>query len=430
MTTRPSSPFTSGCTLTPWRAWIVIDPIVSVQDDATFFEGFSVDESIYGRVKLPHTSIESEAPIRPGTTNIDFSLGLDKEFARIRSYRPMQLTVGPESVTVETDIGAAVERKIDLPDSWVRGLVEVQSALVFAPIDLMLSPLFLADILAILEGEKEKHGPRSLKFRLSPGDPVTVEIEPWGVVRTDQESKFTGDKAQEIRIWGRRRLKVLKDLLTGAERLHVRLLGSGMPSFWSVTQDGVEFTVGLSGWTSLDWASRSRFTEIIPTSDVPEQLVTRAAALLKASGRLTIDELAMATQSPPNQARGALQKLCLGGKAMFEPETHLYRWRELLAEFNLAALPPPGLEERKGIDLHAANAVTIEKDVWENGRHHRVASISDNGDRTTTLDTDLDGRVLYAECSCPHFRYHKLREGPCRHLVALAANKAGGSIGG
>ena len=411
------------------EAWIVIDPIVSVQDDATFFEGFSVDESIYGRVKLPHAAIESVSAIRPGTTNIDFSLGLDKEFSRIRSYRPMQLTVGPESVTVETDIGAALERKIDLPDSWVRGLVEVQSALVFAPIDLVLSPLFLADILAILEGEKEKHGPRSLRFRLSPGEPVSVEIEPWGVVRTDPDSKFTGDKTQEIRIWGRRRLKVLKDLLSGAERLHVRLLGSGMPSFWSVTQDGVEFTVGLSGWTSLDWASRSRFSAIIPTINVSEQLVMRAAALLKASGRMTVDDLAQATQTGSNEARGALQTLCLGGKAMFEPETHLYRWRELFAEFDLAALPAPGLEERKGIELLAENAVTIEKDIWENGRHHLVASVSDNGDRTTTLDTDLDGRVLYAECTCSHFRYHKLREGPCRHLVALAASKAGGSVG-
>jgi hypothetical protein len=97
------------------EAWIAIDPIVSVQCDATFFEGFSVDESIYGRVKLPHKSIESHVAIRPGTTNIDFSLGLDKEFSRIRSYRPMQLTVGSEAVTVETDIGAAVEGRLICP---------------------------------------------------------------------------------------------------------------------------------------------------------------------------------------------------------------------------------------------------------------------------------------------------------------------------
>ena len=36
------------------QAWIQLDPIVSVQDDATFFEGFSVDESVYGRVRLAH----------------------------------------------------------------------------------------------------------------------------------------------------------------------------------------------------------------------------------------------------------------------------------------------------------------------------------------------------------------------------------------
>src|SRR5262245_47622600 len=33
-----------------------LDPIVSVQEDATFFEGFSIDESVYGRVKLGHDS--------------------------------------------------------------------------------------------------------------------------------------------------------------------------------------------------------------------------------------------------------------------------------------------------------------------------------------------------------------------------------------
>jgi hypothetical protein len=293
----------------------------------------------------------------------------------------------------------------------------------------MLSPLFFAEILAILESENEKHGPRSLRFRLSPGEPVSIEIEPWGVVRSDHESRYSGDRAQEIRVWGRRRLKVLKDLLTGAERLHVRLLGSGMPSFWSATQDGVEFTVGLTGWTSLDWANRTRFSAIIPTSNVSEQLALRTAALLKASGRLTADELTEATQVPMIQARGALQALCLGGKAMFEPETNLYRWRELFAEFDLAALPPPGLEERKGIELCAASAITIEKDLWENGRHHLVATVSDSGDRMTTLDTDVDGHVIHAECTCSHFRYHKLREGPCRHLVALAANRAGGSVG-
>ena len=55
--------------------------------------------------------------------------------------------------------------------------------------------------------------------------------------------------------------KALQDLLPDAASLDVRLLGSGMPSFWTVHVDEVELTVGLSGWTALDWAGRARFAE-------------------------------------------------------------------------------------------------------------------------------------------------------------------------
>ena len=402
------------------QAWIQLDPIVSVQDDATFFEGFSVDESVYGRVRLAHESLESLDPIKPGTTNIDFGIPLEREFSRIRTYRPLDLTVGAQAVQIETDVGAAIEKKIDLPESWVRGLVEVQSALMLSPVTLQLSPAFVADVIARLEAEKEKHGPRSLKFRLAPSEPVSVEIEPWGTVVVDHTSKYTGTRAEEIRIWGRRRLLILKDVLPDATSLDVRLLGSGMPSFWTVHVDDVELTVGLSGWTALDWAGRARFSALMPSANVSAQLMTRAAALLKSSGRMSTTQLASAADVNEAEARGAMQKLCMLGKAMFDPDTASFRWRELYPEFDLTKLSAPALEERKGIDLHASGAVSVESESFEDGRSKRVASVSDSTDRTTTLETDADGRVTYAECTCGHFRANKLREGPCRHIVALS----------
>jgi hypothetical protein len=402
------------------EAWIQLDPIVSVQDDATFFEGFSVDESVYGRVRLAHESLESADPIKPGTTNIDFGIPLEREFSRIRTYRPLDLTVGAQAVQIETDVGAAVEKKIDLPESWVRGLVEVQSALMLSPVTLRLSPAFVADIVARLEAEKEKHGPRSLKFRLAPNESVSVEIEPWGTVVVDHTSKYTGTRAEEIRVWGRRRLLILKGVLPDSTSIDVRLLGSGMPSFWTVHVDDVELTVGLSGWTALDWAGRARFSALMPSANVSAQLMTRAAALLKSSGRMSPTQLAGAADVNEVEARGALQKLCMLGKAMFDPDTASFRWRELYPEFDLTKLSAPALEERKGIDLHASGAVSIESESFEDGRSKRVASVSDSTDRTTTLETDADGRVTYAECTCGHFRANKLREGPCRHIVALS----------
>jgi hypothetical protein len=402
------------------QAWIQLDPIVSVQDDATFFEGFSVDESVYGRVRLAHESLDSHDAIKPGTTNIDFGIPLEREFSRIRTYRPLDLTVGAQAVQIETEVSAAIEKKIDLPESWVRGLVEVQSALMLSPVTLRLSPAFVADIVARLEAEKEKYGPRSLKFRLTPNEPVSVEIEPWGTVVVDHTSKYTGARPEEIRVWGRRRLLILKDVLPDVTSLDVRLLGSGMPSFWTVHVDDVELTVGLSGWTALDWSGRARFSALMPSANVSTRLMTRAAALLKSSGRLNPGQLAGSADVGEADARGALQKLCMMGKAMFDPDTASFRWRELYPEFDLTKLSAPALEERKGIELQASGAVSIESESIEDGRRTRVASVSDATDRTTTLETDPDGRVTYAECTCGHFRANKLREGPCRHMVALS----------
>ena len=69
-------------------------------------------------------------------------------------------------------VSDATEKKIDLPESWVRGLLEVQSALSLATTRLDVSPAFLAEIVSRLEAEREKHGPRSMRFQLSPGEAV------------------------------------------------------------------------------------------------------------------------------------------------------------------------------------------------------------------------------------------------------------------
>lgn len=163
------------------EAWIVLDPIVSVQPDATFFEAFSLDESTYARVTLPHTATRAEREPVLGTTNIDFGIGLERELARTRSYRPLQLNVGADAVSLDTGVSSTVEKKIDLPESWVRGLVEVQGALSLAPVELRLQPSAFADVLARLDAERERQGPRALVFELETGEPARVIVQPWEI---------------------------------------------------------------------------------------------------------------------------------------------------------------------------------------------------------------------------------------------------------
>lgn len=273
------------------EAWLKYDPIVSVQEEATFFEAFSIDESAYARVQLPHSGMYFDQDPVPGTTNIDFSVSLEREFARTRSYRPLHLGVGTQRVSVDTGVSSAVERKIELPESWVRGLVEVQAALALAPVSFTVSAAALAEVLARLESQREKEGPRSLLFDLTPGQPPQITIEPWGDVFTGGKDPYQDDEPRRIRVWGRRRLRVLTDLLPYADAVTVRLLDDGMPSFWTLTIDDITLTVGLSGWTTQDWAGKARFSAFVPASAADPDTAQKALELLRE--RLTLRPLSL-----------------------------------------------------------------------------------------------------------------------------------------
>ncbi|CAN2189390.1 Zinc finger, SWIM-type [Candidatus Nanopelagicaceae bacterium] len=402
------------------NAWIVLDPIVSVQNDGTFFEAFSGDESIYARVFLPHTQmINSEKPLL-GTTNIDFSLLLEREFERVRSYRPMSLTVGLKKVDFQTEAATVEEEKIPLPETWVRGLVEVQSVLALAPTEFEMSADALAEIIARLQSEKEKHGPRSLKFILKPGSQVRVEIEPWGEVFADDWCTYSGAGAIEVKVWGRRRLAVLKEILVGADRVKVHLLGSGMPSFWTVAKDDIELTVGLSGWTSNDWASKAKFSAFIPTANVNQEMIPSALESLIKSGSATTADLSRELHVTVPEASVILQKLCLQGKAMFDPSRNIYRWRDLFPTLDLYQEDDSSRESRGALALSKDNAVKITLDDMKDGIRYLSGVVTkDSNPFNPTLELDLDNRPKYAQCTCSFYNFNKLRQGPCRHMIAL-----------
>lgn len=401
-------------------AWMVLDPIVSVQPDATFFEAFSQDESIYARVRVPSDALETDADLQAGTTNIDFSVALERELARTRSYRPLHLTVGASSVGVTTDVSSILERKIDLPDTWVRGLVEVQAALSLAPVEITLSSGMVADVIARIESQRERIGPRALLFRLVPGQPVSIEVQPWGDTFFDPLSRYDGSDERTIKVWGRRRLGVLADLLPHVDTVTIHLVDNGMPTFWSVTVDGIGLTIGLSGWSSQDWAGRARFSAMIPASMAEPGTVAQTAVLLRAKGILAPDDIALELNVTPAQARAVLQRLCVAGKAMYDPDLRRYRWRTLFPQLDLEADTEAGREERMGVELSRRKSVTIESDEFSSEGVRRVTSRISDGERESSvvLESDIDGRVTYAQCDCSHFRYHKLRRGPCRHIVA------------
>ncbi len=419
------------------EAWWVLDPVVSVHPDCLIFEVFSQDELSYGRVTVPTESLDIFGQAVYGTTNIDYSRPLADEIRRIRSYRPAFLQIGAEGVTVATSAGESVEKKIDLPPTWVRGFLQVQSAAAFGTVDLKLSAATVADVLAILRRKREKVGPRSLRFVVKPGQKPSIVVEPWNDVVQEHEHVYNGEYEGEIRIWGRRRLLVMESLLPHADWVQVRLLGGGLPSYWTVFQKNQRFDLGLSGWTKNDWAQAARFDLLASTNTAPPDVVEKALKTLSDKLHLTPETLASELSIPRDAATSALQQCCAQGQAMYDHITGQYRWRALLP----VPIKLPETDQDKRM-AQARRIVTAKGVKWAdavddskltfgapaNGGEDRVrvqAEVRDDarGNKTqdVILDVDLDGRVQYAQCSCSFFKREKLRKGPCAHILAAAA---------
>lgn len=401
--------------------WLVLDPIVSVQKDATYFEAFSRDESVYARVTLPHTALKMSTQPTLGTTNIDFSVPLEREFSRARSYRPLTLAVGQQSVALGTESSGIVEKKIDLPESWVRGLVEVQAALPLTQHTFDIDPLLLSAVLAQLESKKERRGPRALRVVAKNGETVKGFLEPWGVSLPLTLTPWSGKQDFDIKVWGRRRLRALMPVLPNATHVTVSLIADGMPTFWSITMGEIDLTLGLSGWTSQDWASKARFSALAPTSSVTEEMTTKALGALKnltcASPQIFAVELGV----KPAIASTYLQKLTLIGAAMYDRNTGQYLHRQLFPQLDLTRNDDSSREERFGVSLSNESAVVISSTLRVRDiKEYRAVVSSAKESNAVVIAKDEDLRVTYAQCNCSFFNFNKLKLGPCRHIVATS----------
>jgi hypothetical protein len=403
-------------------AWFVLDPVITVHPDEIFFECFSLDESSYGRLSCDHETFKRIGEISYGTTNIDYSHTLYDEFQKIRSYRTTSLAIDPSGFQVQTT-GEELyrEEKIDLPDSWVRGFLQVSSAMALPAHTIDLHPVDMHNILARLAARKERHGPRSLRFFLEPGNPVQVLIEPWGEVLTFRRSIYKGSAAAEIRLWGRRRLAILARALPLARSVRLHLLGTGLPSFAVADYGGLRFTLGLSGWTSNDWSRAGQFDLLAPRAPVDGATASAVFEALKSRYSATVAELAAATGFESAIVAAALTAYTQAGRVMYDLDKKVFRLRELSrTPLPMAALRFASEQEEKADRFIAANLVTVESIGEREGRRVIAGQVLDNAKPyKPTIILDNDDRLTDARCDCYFYGHNKLMRGPCEHMLAL-----------
>jgi len=400
--------------------WYVLDPVITIHPDEIAFECFSVDESSYGRLACSHNVFDSLGDFSCGTTNVDYSAALYDEFQKIRNYKDTFLTIDPEGFSVETGKDESHrEVKIDLPDTWVRGFLQVSSAQTMTAAEIQLHPMDLHNILFHLRRKKEKQGPRSLRFHLKPNQPVEIEVDPWGDKITCPRSVYLGNTEQSIRLWGRRRLFSLERLIPVAKMVHVSLLGNGMPSFWRVDMGDMEFTLGLSGWTANDWSKSGNFDLLAPRAEVSAEQVSIVISELRKTWFATSEALSKSLGMEKSLILGALGIATQEGRVIYDGANKLWRSRELAAD----PLPIDKLRYENERELEAklivdqGNVDVISKQ--EGDVKILTATVKEHSrSYAVRLKIDADERIVEAACNCNFYTQNKLMKGPCAHILA------------
>ncbi|MDX1692224.1 MAG: hypothetical protein R3208_00590 [Ketobacteraceae bacterium] len=403
-------------------AWIVLDPVITINPDELFFECFSEDESSYGKLSCRFGAFKNISENACGTTNIDYSEGLYQEFQKIRDYRDTTLSVDPSGFEVATSGSDAYEeKKIDLPDSWVRGFLQVSSAMTLPTTSFRLHPMDVHNICHLLKRQKERVGPRALRFELEPGKPVVIHFEPWNHRLECPRSVYTGNESRSVRVWGRRRLHILERLIPVSSHFDVHLLGDGMPSFYVAHMADMTFTLGLSGWSANDWSRMGNFDLLSARQDVDELTLKRIYNALKSQWVATPQSLSQELQLDPSLIQSALTIYSQHGQVLYDITQNVYRIRELSREplpFNeLRFVNDREEKANRFIQAHLVELDLVESN--ESGTRLR-GTVKDNArDHQVSLFIDNDLRLKDGSCQCHFFVHNRLRKGPCEHMLAL-----------
>ena len=341
------------------------DPVVTSEPGALRFESFSGCCGVHARFDVLPDGHDADV-VAPGTVNVDFNEPMRAALARIVARSPLRLQVGHEAVELETLEGTTVERRVPLPDRWVKGFAEVQVAVAGLEPVLSFDAVAAQRFLRGLPGGKATLWAREGRLSARPGGGAVCVAAP-----------------ERLRV-----LQPVARFLTGLTAYAVP--DEEAASVWVAELPGARLLVTLSPHFSRGFSGEGGLLE-----DLADDALAIEAEFLDRSlhgrWRFASDELG-ATGLDPERARRALSWLGAHGRIGFDPVEQVWFRRELPFP---SGGDPPRLRDAKRL---------VDSVVWRGPGEAEV--------RTYAVRLDPP------RCTCAWWSRHPGDRGPCKHLLA------------
>ncbi|MEE1787403.1 SWIM zinc finger family protein [Streptomyces sp. SP17BM10] len=378
-----------------------LDPVVTANGDRLRFESFSGCCGVYARLDVLEAGLDGD-DIGHGTTNVDVNNPLREALTRIGPAEPLHLAVGPDALEVTTFDGPVVEKKVPLPERWLRGFAETQ--VTAAGFDLR-AELPAAEAVRFLRS-LPRGGRSSVGWVVPAGRTLRPTTRP---------------APGAVCLPGPERLVALGRVLRHALALRVYGPVAGAApaapaaSAWEVVLPGMRLTLTLSPDASRGFSGEGGVLGALATGTV-ERDAELVSVLLAWEPRIEVADLAEQSGLTPERVRAALTRLGTAGQIGYDTAEAAHFHRQLPYDAGRAEAANPRLRAARA--LVAAGAVRLE----ERGAT-AVVTVDDHVQR---VRTDEAGRV---SCTCPWWAKYRGGRGPCKHALAVGIVRDGKEAG-
>lgn len=371
---------------------IIRDPVVTSNCDRLRFESFSSCCGVHARLDLLPAAFEAP-PVASGTTNVDFNEVMRAALAGAAISGPLLLSVGSDELVVDVAGSSVTERKVPLPDRWLKGFGEVQA------LARQMRPI------GELSGAAARRFVRSI--------PRSARRPLWAMPANGTFSLTATARPGAACIAGPHRLAELGPLLRFASRLRVYgpaadASNTEAPSAWELDLGSARFTLTLSPEKYRGFSGEGALLGLLADEDAAADAALLAGSLAWAAS-IDVSRTAEILALTERRVLTALGYLAASGRVGYDLAEQSFFHRELPFGAALEAMHPRLADAR---ELVASGAVTPRA----GGALVRTG--------------DVEHRVTFGpaadRCTCPWWGRHQGNRGPCRHvLAARLAVKAG-----
>ena len=366
------------------------DPIVTAGAGQLRFEAFSSCNGVYARLDLGPEALDGEF-LSSGTTNVDFNEPMVNALARISRTEPVVLSVGQKEVVLERAAGRVVERKVALPERWIKGLTSVQG--------------YLAEM------EEKICLTRVQSVQLVQSIPTgAAKADYYLVLRGPRPSFSPVASPGAVCVGGVHRLRLLEGLLPLCEAVRVFAAPDGQAAaFLLELGGGHQFLLALSADVWRGFSGEGNQLETL-MDEMPAEWITGANRQFRGNELFNPALFALEYDLAPSVVNRLCASLSAMGLLGFDLANNQHFYRRLPFKLSRILSLNPRLKNARAL-LESADDIQLIG-LGAGGRTEARVRGTDVW-HTVVVDGSEGPR-----CTCPWFSGHQGQRGPCKHILA------------